>query len=44
MQRIKLYSIVFPCQFTGSPAGTVNLIAADPGNIVLDNHGSDVLL
>ena len=44
MQRIKLYSIVSPCQCTGSPAGTVILIAADPGDVVLDNHGSDVRL
>ena len=26
---------------TGSPAGAVIRIAADPGNVVLDNHGSD---
>ncbi len=38
MQRIKLYSIVSPCQCTGSPACTIILMAADPGNIVLDNH------
>jgi hypothetical protein len=42
MQRIKLYSIVSPCQCTGSPASTVILIAADPCNGVLDNHGSAI--
>jgi hypothetical protein len=41
MQRIKLYSIVSLCQYTGSPASAVILVATDPGNVVLDNHGSD---
>ena len=41
MQCIELYSIVSPCQCTGSSAGAVILIAADPGNVVLDNHGSE---
>jgi hypothetical protein len=41
MQRINLYSIVSPCQCTGSFASAVIIIAADPGNVALGNHGSD---
>ena len=41
MQCIKLYSIVSPCQCIGRPSSAVILIAADPGNVELDNHGSD---
>ena len=43
MQCIQLYTIALPCQpeCNGSPAGAVILIAADLGNVVLDNHGSE---